>query len=393
MKVNIHLNTVKKYYEEKLNKKVEGKIFANDITGETYCLFFEKGTNISLFALKDDKDVVCMDSNGEAVNAEKLYGYINHVYAYGEYAGMTFDAEKLNLNYKGQPIDIADLMEYEKQMCPERTNIVLSGVFQRKAVMENLLENFCVDEVIYVKESDFASIANGNNSDILKDYLKRNYERVENARTGVAVINENGDGLLIDTQGYDYARYMCYAPKIGMYIDKQLELAMQQKATTELKLYVPLDIRLAENGSEYVYEDDMESVNGNRYTREIRTAINNSMSMDGERGLAEYLDDTQSIKQKVYSLKPTVEIYNDVLQGVMVARITEPLTYDELTELKEYCTGQFSDGWGESFEQHEISVSDGEIYVHFWNSEDYYIKTDEELSVQEQQNGMQGMSM
>ena len=31
MKVNIHLNTVKNYYEKKFNKKVEGKIFANDI--------------------------------------------------------------------------------------------------------------------------------------------------------------------------------------------------------------------------------------------------------------------------------------------------------------------------------------------------------------------------
>ena len=393
MKIKIHLNTVKNYYEEKFNKKVEGKIFANDITGETYCLFFEKGTNISLFALKDDKDVVCMDLNGEAVSTEKLYGYINHVYAYGEYAEMTFDAEKLNLNYEGKPIDIAELTDYEKQMCPERTNIVLSGVFQRKAVMEELLENFCVDEVIYVKESDFAAIANGNNSDILADYLKRNYEHVENARTGVVVINENGDGLLIDTQGYDYARYMCYAPKIGMYIGKQLELAMQEKATTELKLYVPLDIRLAENGMEYDSDDEMESVNGNRYTREIHTAINKSMGMDGERGLAEYLDDTQSIKKKVYSLKPTVEIHNDVLQGIMVARITESLTDNELSDLKEYCTGQLADGWGESFEQHEISVSDGEIYVHFWNSEDYYIKTDEELFAPEQQSGMQGMSM
>lgn len=168
---------------------------------------------------------------------------------------------------------------------------------------------------------------------------------------------------------------------------------MLKKATTELKLYVPLDIRLAENGMEYDSDDEMESVNGNRYTREIHTAINKSMGMDGERGLAEYLNDTQSIKKKVYSLKPTVEIHNDVLQGVMVARITESLTDNELSDLKEYCTGQLADGWGESFEQHEISVSDGEIYVHFWNSEDYYIKTEDELSAPEQQSGMQGMSM
>lgn len=142
MKVNIHLNTVKNYYEKKFNKKVEGKIFANDITGETYCLFFEKGTNISLFALKDDKDVVCMDLNGEAVSTEKLYGYINHVYAYGEYAGMIFDAEKLNLNYKGQPINIAELTDYEKKDVSRKNKYCFKCCVYEKSVTSNCNRRF-----------------------------------------------------------------------------------------------------------------------------------------------------------------------------------------------------------------------------------------------------------
>ena len=54
-------------------------------------------------------------------------------------------------------------------------------------------------------------------------------------------------------------------------------------------------------------------------------------------------------------------------------------------------SGQFSDGWGESFEQRAIQVSGGEIYVHFWDTEEYYINTDEEMEQMLEENLNQGM--
>ena len=71
-----------------------------------------------------------------------------------------------------------------------------------------------------------------------------------------------------------------------------------------------------------------------------------------------------------------MEMYNGKLLGVTKCLLTENLNAEELDNLKEYRVGQFADGWGEGFEQREISTSDGNIYVHFWEySNTYYIKT------------------
>ena len=48
--------------------------------------------------------------------------------------------------------------------------------------------------------------------------------------------------------------------------------------------------------------------------------------------------------------------------------------------MKEWISGQNSDGLGEGFEQRPIETEDGDLYVHFWNSgNDYRIVTDGEI--------------
>jgi len=64
--------------------------------------------------------------------------------------------------------------------------------------------------------------------------------------------------------------------------------------------------------------------------------------------------------------------------------------------LKAEWTGQYSDGWGEGFEQKQIKISQGELMVSFWDCNNYYIHTEQEQNdyVENQNHGQsQGMSM
>ena len=64
---------------------------------------------------------------------------------------------------------------------------------------------------------------------------------------------------------------------------------------------------------------------------------------------------------------------------------------EEDAEIKDFLTGQCSDGLGESLEQREIRVEDGDMYVSFWQSgEDYFMLNSDEFDeyLQTIHNGM-----
>lgn len=74
-----------------------------------------------------------------------------------------------------------------------------------------------------------------------------------------------------------------------------------------------------------------------------------------------------------------VSVAYDYQRGTVKAITGVRMSNDDpgaIEELKNYITGQFSDGWGEGFEQREFyeDNEDTKWFAHFWNNENWYLK-------------------
>ena len=86
----------------------------------------------------------------------------------------------------------------------------------------------------------------------------------------------------------------------------------------------------------------------------------------------------------MYSIKPQIEIVNDVLVGATIIKMTKPLTDEEITELKDFVEETMSTGWGDEIANKVIDIEDGHLKISFWNNENYQIMTETELQTKEQ---------
>ena len=154
--------------------------------------------------------------------------------------------------------------------------------------------------------------------------------------------------------------------------------------THELKLYMPLTADLYERNSWGDLEDEPTELEGRGllcYEDQISAALQrDQLPEEKERGIMHWYHDMDSVERKVRSVVFATQARDRQLWGVAECRITQDLTPEELEKLKDYISGQASDGWGEGFEQREIRLDGGsELYVHLWSFDpDWSIQTEEE---------------
>ncbi|MBP3856780.1 MAG: hypothetical protein IK990_14345 [Ruminiclostridium sp.] len=162
-----------------------------------------------------------------------------------------------------------------------------------------------------------------------------------------------------------------------------------QEELKTVRLISPLKVSI------YEPEYDDQYVLSARQAVEYADIINGRiatymMDEERERGLMHWYDKPTSISSKVYSAFPSVEVIDGELNGVTTLRVRGELDNHELRELRDYLTGQYSDGWGEGFEQQEIKMGERdcpEIYVSFWGAPGY------ELTVEDTPQQTQDLSM
>ena len=177
--------------------------------------------------------------------------------------------------------------------------------------------------------------------------------------------------------------------------NKMLMDAYPQSITT--KYYCPLTIQVHSRDSygdidEDGYEEDAEFAA--RHEDLIRQKMLEYNASD-EVNMAEYFHGNNGVSEKLRSAEWDFERRNGELYGCITVLTAGPLTEDEEQDLKDWISGQNSDGLGEGFEQQEIYFDGtrygGFMYVSLWNyGDDYYIDNETEF---EDRLANQGMTM
>ncbi|SDA30345.1 hypothetical protein SAMN02910447_03176 [Ruminococcus sp. YE71] len=179
---------------------------------------------------------------------------------------------------------------------------------------------------------------------------------------------ENGDGLLVESEGFDYFRYAQYVP--------QAKLILEEFAKThahEMRFCCPLEIYLHVDNypRECCIADNAEMT---KYADVINMGIReNDLPEEQERGLMHWYHpngENDELENKIFSAHCSVDVIEGELAGVITAKVVGELSDEAMEKFISFCSSCLSDGWGESLEQKYLRTDAGEVNVSFWNDGD-----------------------
>ena len=255
--------------------------------------------------------------------------------------------------------------------------LLLNTRLERKPT-ELTVKGCVIEKAVPVSHMKFLSIANAPLSDepiIAENRENMYFDSNDNMYHCLLIYDRDyGDGIVVNSEGSNYARYAQYIPQAKVIYEQY-----RSSHLNELKLYCPLSIVSFESGE----SEDITAYRAAFYCNDIRKALRElDLPAEKERGLMYWYHDGGTIDEKIYSAHMDVEVSGGELVGLIRAKVLGELTDDEMATFIDYCTGQLSDGAGESFEQKYVRTDDGDIKVSFWSDDEAWelVPEDEYMS-------------
>jgi hypothetical protein len=194
---------------------------------------------------------------------------------------------------------------------------------------------------------------------------------VDNGAQGTLAKVDSAGRFLVD---WDTGQHTALNPEYDTF-------QLRQPDPMELKLYFPISAEYySRNQWGELVGDPVELTSSDltRHLGAIQQALQeNQLPEERERGLMHWYRETDPLSWKVKSAFFDVELHDGQLWGVADCQLLDPLEGDELNHLTTYLAGQASDGWGEGFEQQEIHVGRGLLYVHLWDGQNWEMSATE----------------
>ena len=176
--------------------------------------------------------------------------------------------------------------------------------------------------------------------------------------------------------------YEQYSDTEEMYDD--IKEMLKALAGSKLSFFCPLTGNINDHEGDY-YETSNDVLTENADAIEEAIAREQATEIN----MADYVSDHADIKGKLVFAEWGVEERRGMLYGKIDCYLTEALTPEETERLRDAISGQNSDGLGEGFEQREIPIDEGDLYVSYWQSgNEYFLYTEDEMNDLAQANGI-----
>jgi hypothetical protein len=302
-------------------------------------------------------DMLLRANNADLINRSEMDNILNSdegamAYCYRVFTAFGADTDRIGIDFK-KAAALGAQAEFSHHFGAEMPEAI-AGLHAR--LIERADQNWhdcrhserstTPDNVYHVAA---AVVAHRNACEFLKEYKDFTSEQLNCLLQFADPVDLVADYLSPDS---DISEMQGILPNIlenqdrykGLYALADDEPAEQPLMTA--KLYSPVFCNLWELPNTHFAPIGLSQEDAAAHIEDIRILIVVEGEAEGfKSGLMAFYNETDSVIEKVRSLNVDVETHGGKLWAVSTLEVTEPLTAEELSALRDYMVDQFSDGW------------------------------------------------